>query len=256
MTYERNNTMLACIIGFIIIGGVAVGAVFFLGTANWNFTIPNVNDWDEGEIFEFDRTESSMPATVTLDVDISTGGIQVIFVDDAALLYDISMWVPNNTLTQYGDPEVTYASDTITLDYPTAGVNITLGTGTTYLLDLTTSTGAVSLVLANNASIGNINVDVSTGAISLVVEDDIRVSGNLVFDLDTSTGAISAVVDLPTGIEGSFLGSTTTGTVDITGVGWNEISEPLYETPGFSGATNSIRILASTSTGVVSATLT
>ncbi|MFW9850082.1 MAG: hypothetical protein ACFFF4_13170 [Candidatus Thorarchaeota archaeon] len=258
MSYERNNTMVACILAFIILGGVAVGAIFFLGTTNWAFPgIIPPNNWDEGELFEFDRTETSMPATVTLDIDVSAGAIMVVFEDDPNLLYNFSIWVPNNTLTEYGDPEVTYASDTIGLNYSAAGVNVTLGTGTTYVLDIGTATGAVSIVLENNASIGNINVDVTTGAISLIVTDDINISGNLSFDLTTTTGAIDAVVNLPTGVEGQFRGSTSIGAVDINGVGdWNEITDSHYQTSGFTSATNSINIVANTTTGAVDATLT
>ncbi|MHA1909600.1 MAG: hypothetical protein ACW98Y_20035 [Candidatus Thorarchaeota archaeon] len=256
--YERNNTMVACVLAFIILGAVAVGAVFFLGTTNWTWTPINNNfNWDEGEMFEFERTETSMPAEVTLDVDVLTGGVQIIFVDDADLLYDISIWVPNATLQEHGDPTVTYASETITVDYPTCGVNVTLGSGTTYELDVRTTTGGVSIVLGAPAHVADIGVDVTTGGIDFVMTNDVVIIGNLTFSLSTTTGGISANIALPTDVEGRFTGSVTTGSVDVTAVGWDEVvADVLYETANYGNSSNSITITAGTTTGGVSAVLT
>ena len=255
-SYERNNTMVACVIAFIIVGSVAIGAVFLLGSYNWNFNgFPPPNDWDVGEQFEFSRDEPSMPATVTLDIDVDTGGVLIVFEDDAELLYDISMWVPNNTIVLHGDPEVTYSANTIGLDYPAAEVNVTLGTGTKYLLDISATTGGIAIILSNNASVGDMNIDVTTGGISLEASDDVRISGDVTFDLDTTTGGISVEVDLPTNVAGQFRGSTSTGNVDVTAPSWEEITSTYYETSGFSSASNRMYISADTTTGGVSATL-
>jgi hypothetical protein len=252
--------MVACILAFIIIGGVAVGAVFFMGTTNWDFTgfnPPTNFDWDEGEMFEFDSTLTSMPTEVTLDVDVITGGVQIIFVDDADLLYDISIWVPNATLQQHGDPTVTYASETITVDYPTCGVNVTLGSGTTYVLDIDTTTGGVSIILGAPSNVGDIDVDVTTGGIEFVMTSDVVINGNLTFSLSTTTGGVDVNVATPTDVGGRFSGSVTTGTVDVTTVGWNEIiADILYETSDYGDTSNSITITAATTTGGVIAILT
>jgi len=253
--YERNNTMVACVIAFIIVGGAALGAMFFLGSYNWDF--PNISpiDWDEGEQFEFSRNETSMPATVTLNIDVAAGGILIVFEDDSELLYDISMWVPNSTLVTHGDPEVTYSSNTIGLNYPAAGVNVTLGTGTKYVLDIAATVGGVALIVSNNASIGDVDIEVTTGGISLDISDDIRVSGDITFDLDTTTGGISVEVNLPSSVAGQFRGGTSTGDVDVTAVGWEEISSTYYETSDFNSAADRIYVSADTTTGGVSATL-
>ncbi len=256
--YERNNTMVACVLAFIIIGGIAVGSVLLLGTNNWTWTPPNNNfNWDEGEMFEFERTETSMPAEVTLDANIITGGIQIIFVDDADLLYDISIWVPNATLEEHGDPTVTYASDTITVDYPTCGVNITLGSGTTYVFDVDTTTGGVSMILGAASNVGDIDVDVTTGGIEFVMTNDVVIDGNLTWSFSTTTGGVDINVAIPTDVGGRFTGSVTTGSVDVTAVGWNEVvADVLYETSNYDTASNTITITASTTTGGVDATLT
>ena len=254
--YERNNTMIACIIAFIIVGGVAVGTIYLLGSYNWDFNpIFPPMDWNVGEQFEFSLNDSSMPATTTLNIDVSAGGIRVVFVNDAELLYDISMWVPNSTLVMHGDPEVTYSAGTIGLNYPAGEVNVTLGTGTKYLLDLTATTGGVDVSLANNASIGDVTVQVTTGGISLGVSNDIRVSGDVTFNLDTSTGGITVETVLPSNVAGQFRGGSSTGHVDVTASGWNEITSSYYETSGFSTATDRIYISADTTTGGVTATL-
>jgi hypothetical protein len=254
--YKRNNTMVACIIAFIIVGGAAVGGLILLGGFNWDFNpiIPPMN-WDVGEQFEFSQNDSSMPATVTLDIDVSAGGILIVFVDDAELLYDIDMWVPNSTLVLNGDPEVTYSSSTIGLNYPAAEVNVTLGTGTKYMMDVSASTGGVQVKLANNASIGDVDVEVTTGGVSLDVSNDIRVSGDVTFNLDTTTGGITVEAVLPSNVAGQFRGGSSTGHIGVTATGWEEITSSYYETLGFATAANRIYISADTTTGGVTATL-
>lgn len=257
--YERNNTMVACILAFVIVGAVAVGGLLLLGTTNWNFnpiiTTPP-NDWDEGELFEFELTDASMPATVTLNIDITTGGIQVLFIDDANLVYEISIWVPNATLEVHGDPTVEYATDTITVDYPTAGVNVTLGSGTTYVMDLDTTTGAIVIVLTSDANVGDIDIDVTTGGIDFTMTNDVTISGDLTFNLRTTTGAIAVNVGIPTDVGGRFTGSVTTGSVDVTPVGWSLISANHYETSNYDSASDTITIVTSTTTGGINAVLT
>ncbi|MDF1539453.1 MAG: hypothetical protein P1Q69_11185 [Candidatus Thorarchaeota archaeon] len=256
--YERNNTMVACILAFIIVGAVAVGAMFLLGTANltWNPNINTTGDWDEGELFEFELTDTSMPATVTLNVDIDVGGLQVLFVDDADLVYEISIWVPNATLEEHGDPTVGYASDTITIDYPVAGVNVTLGSGTTYVMGLATTTGGVEVILSSPANVGDIDIHVTTGGIHFVMTSAVNITGDVDFSFRTTTGGIDVDASIPINVGGSFAGTVTTGSVDVTPVGWTLISQNHYETSNYATASNSITIVASTTTGGIEATLT
>ncbi len=256
--YERNNTMVACILAFIIVGAVAVGALFLLGTNNltWNPNFNTTGNWDDGELFEFELTDTSMPATVTLNIDIDTGGVQVLFIDDPELVYNISIWVPNATLEEHGDPTVGYASDTITVDYPVAGVNVTLGSGTTYVMGLATTTGGVEVILSSHANVGDIDIDVTTGGIHFVMTSGVNITGDLSFDFSTATGGIDIDVSIPTNVGGSFAGTVTTGSVDVTPVGWTLISQNHYETPNYNTASNTITIVTSTTTGGIDATLT
>ncbi len=256
--YERNNTMVACILGFIIVGAVAVGAITFLSSSsmNWSFGNPNFPDWTNTTSFAFDRTETSMPTTVTLDLDIDVGAISVVFDDNSTLLYQIDIEVPNSALDDQGDPTVTYTTNTIGVDYEVAQVNVTLGNSTSYVIDIDITTGAISIVIDENAIVGDIDLTTATGAISLSITDAATLTGSPTFDLDTTTGGINLIVDLQSGIGGSFIGATTVGDVDVTPSGWTEISTGNYETSDYDTASQTLAITANIATGSISAILT
>ncbi|MHA1882402.1 MAG: hypothetical protein ACTSUO_05095 [Candidatus Thorarchaeota archaeon] len=256
--YERNNTMIACILGFIIVGAVAVGAITFLGGSSFNWNLGDVStpDWNNTTTFAFDRTETSMPTTVTLDLDIDVGAISVEFDDNSTLLYQIDLEVPNPTIETHGDPTVTYTTNTIGVDYEVALVNVTLGNSTSYVIDIDILTGAVSIVIDANAIVGDIDITTTTGAISLTMTDAATLTGDAAFDLDTTTGGINIIVDLQSGIGGSFIGASTVGSIDITPSGWTEISAGNYETSDYDTASQTLAITANVVTGSISAILT
>ncbi len=263
MSYERNNTMVACVLAFIIVGAVAIGAVMMLGpisAPNWNF---NTNwDWnssEDGTFYDFERADVAIPDEITLDIDIDVGGVDVKYVNDSSLTYTISIWAPNDTIQEHGAPTVTWSSNTIGLDYPVASVNVTLGTNATYIYDLKVTTGGLSIELDNGAKVGNIEATATTGGIAFVVSDDVVISGDVDIELTTTTGGISVVVDLPTGVGGYFAGETTVGGVDVTPVGWDPAtagSTQRYQTSDYGTASDTITITAITTTGGISATLT
>ncbi len=250
--------MVACILAFILVGAIAVGALTFLGNSsfNWGFGNWSNPDWNNTTSFTFDRTETSMPTTVTLDIDITTGGISVVFDDNSTLLYQIDMEVPNATIEEHGNPTVTYAANTIGVDYEVAAVSVTLGNSASYVIDIDVITGAISIVIDANANVGDIDLTTTTGAISLTMTDTGTITGNATFDLDTTTGGIDIVIDLISSIGGSFRGSTTTGNVDVTNVGWTAISTNHYETSNYSTASQTLTITADVTTGNIDATLT
>lgn len=263
MTYERNNTMVACVIAFIIVGGVALGALFMLGSMNfpnWNGPSHWSWDWDDtdGTLYEFERTGVAIPDEITLHINVSVGGIMVTYLDDPQLTYEISIWAPNDTIEDVGAPTVVWSSDTISIDYPVAGVNVTLGTNATYTLDLLMTTGGIFIDLDHGARVGNIEAVATTGGISLQMTDDVIISGDVEFELTTTTGGVSVEVDLPTGVGGYFSGATTVGGVDVTPVGWDPAtagSTQRYQTPDYETAADTVTITATTTTGGISATL-
>ncbi|TFF67222.1 hypothetical protein EU520_01570 [Candidatus Thorarchaeota archaeon] len=252
--YTRNKGVVLCIVAVIVAGAISVGLVTYYGTSffNWNTGY----DWNDTIEYEFERTEASMPTVVTLDLDIDAGAVSISFENDSSLLYRIVAEAPNQTVQQQGEPVVTYESDTIGLDYQAVGVNITLGTGCAYTMQLDIGTGAISLVLNETASIGDISLKTSTGAISLILASDVQLYQSPEFVLETGIGAISAVIDLPGGAGGRFTGSSGLGSVDVNATGWDNIEGNTYETANFTTASQTLTITASTGTGSLSAVLT
>jgi len=231
-----------------VIGAVAVGMISFYGTNTWNWNMnPATTD------FSFEAETGAINETVTLDVDLSVGGINVIFVDNESLLYKIDIEVQNTTLETDGDPAVTFTSNTIRLDYTAAGVNITLGSGVNYTLNVHTTTGGISAVIGAGAHVGDVTLDTTTGGVSLIFTDDAVLLGNTTFDVSATTGGINIVVDLPTGAGGSIECAAGVGAVDITATGWTEITANHYETTNYDTASQTLTIVAQTTTGGINA---
>lgn len=243
--------MVVCIFAILVIGAITIGAISYFGTNSWNWNYnPATTD------FSFDAEVGTTTGTVTLDLDITTGGVRVSFVENTSLLYAIAIEVTNTTLETEGEPTVTFSSNTIGLDYSTAGVNVTLGSGVNYTLNLHTVTGGIDIVLADGAHVDDITATVTTGGISLVMSDDVVLIGNSTFNLQTTTGGISIVADLPTGVGGSIECAAAVGSVDITAAGWVEITSNHYETNDYDTAAQTLTIIAETTTGGVDAILT
>ncbi|MFW9958485.1 MAG: hypothetical protein ACFFCT_10470 [Candidatus Odinarchaeota archaeon] len=249
--YQRNTSMIVCIFAVIVVGAIAVGLISYYGNTNWNWN-PNPPTTD----FAFEAEVGTINGTITLDVALETGAINVIFVDNASLLYDINMRVQNTTLEDDGAPVVTFLSNTIGLDYTAAAVNITLGSGVNYTLDIHTTTGGVALELTEGAHISDVTILVTTGAIDLGMTDDVILIGSPTFNLQTTTGSITIDVDLPSGIGGSVECAVTTGSIDISATGWIQITSNHYETTDYDTALQTITLVAETTIGSIDAIFT
>ena len=241
--------MVVCIFAVIVVGAIAVGALSFYGTNWFNWSAASTD-------FQFDAEVGATTGTVTLDIDLTTGGVSITFVDNATLLYEIDMEVNNSTLERDGDPSVTFASNTIGLSYTTAGVNVTLGSGVNYTLDIDTTTGGIDVELVDGAHVGDVTLTAETGGISLVMTDDVVLIGNATFDLDATTGSVNVVVDLPSGIGGSVEVAVGVGGVDITASGWIQITSNHYETADYDTASQTLTVVIETTTGGVTAVFT
>ncbi|MHA1965208.1 MAG: hypothetical protein ACW97G_11550 [Candidatus Thorarchaeota archaeon] len=246
---QRNTSMVVCIFAVIIVGAIAVGALSFYGNSwfNWNLATTD---------FSFDAEVGATTGTVTLDIDLEAGGVSITFVDNASLLYDIDIEVQNTTLDRDGDPSVTFTSNTIGLDYTAAGVNITLGSGVNYTLDIVATTGGIDVELVDGAHVGDVTLTAETGGISLAMTDDVVLLGNATFNLDATTGGISVVVDLPTGIGGSVEAAVLTGVVEITATGWTQITSNHYESSDYDTASQTLTVVIETTTGGITAIFT
>ena len=247
--YQRNTRMVVCIIGVLLVGAIAVGALSYYGTTNWNWNLDTTD-------FAFEAEVGATTGTVTLDVDLSAGGVSITFVDNATLLYDIDIEVDNTTLETDGEPTVTFIANTIGLDYTAGGVNITLGSGVNYTIDIVADAGGVSIALGPGAHVGDVTVLVTAGGITLGMTDDVILIGSPTFDLFATAGGIAIVADLPTGIGGSIECSVGAGGVDITAVGWTEITSSHYETTDYDTALQSLTIIAEATAGGITAVAT
>ncbi len=241
--------MVICIFSILVIGAISVGLISYYGANTWNWNKATTD-------FSFEAEVGATNETVTLDIDIATGGIAILFVDNESLLYKIDVEVQNTTLETEGNPTVTFASNTIGLTYPAAGVNITLGSGVNYTIDVDVNTGAIAVVLGPGAHVGDVSLDTTTDAISIIMTDDVVLLGNATFNLAATTGGIDILVDYPTGIGGSVECSVVTGSVDITAIGWTEITANHYETSDYDTASQTLTIIGQTTTGGIDAIVT
>jgi hypothetical protein len=247
--YQRNTSLVICIFAVLVIGAVGIGLLSYYGTNTMNLSQATTD-------FSFEAEVGATNETVTLDIDIASGAVSIVFVDDESLLYDIDVTVQNTTIETEGDPTVTFTSNTIGLSYPAAAVNLTLGSGVNYTLDIDVLSGVVNVVLGLGAHIGDVSIDTTSGVITLDMTDDAVVFGNATFDLTTTSGLITINVDYPTSIEGSIECAVVSGTVGITATGWTEITSNHYESSDYDDAAQTLTIIAQTTSGVISATIT
>ncbi len=241
--------MVVCIFAVIIIGAIGVGALSYFGT-NWFSWNTATTD------FSFDAEVGATTGMVTLDIDLDAGAVSITFVDNATLLYEIAIEVQNTTLERDGAPSVTFASNTITLDYTYAGVNVTLGSGVNYTIDVNTQTGGIDVSLAEGAHVGDISLTATTGGIDLAMTDDAILVGNATFDLHAETGGVNVLIDLPTGLGGSVECAAGTGGVSIIAPGWTQITLNHYETSDYDTASQTLTVIIETNVGGISAIFT
>ncbi|MHA2041871.1 MAG: hypothetical protein ACW975_08410 [Candidatus Thorarchaeota archaeon] len=247
-SYERNTGMVVCVIGVIIVGAVVVGAFSFFGptTFGWFFG-------DDTVYYHFDSTVDSTTGIVNLDVDVTTGVVNIDFEDNATLLYRIDVGASNRTVQEIGAPTVTFVANTITFDYTTSAVNVTLGSGVNYTLDVTTDTGTVDCDVIQGAHIGDVTITTGTGDIDLFMGSGVVVIGSPDFNFETTTGTIDLNIVLPSGIGGSIEAAVGTGSVDIDAPGWTEITSNHYESSDYDTASQTVTVVVQTGTGVVDA---
>ncbi|MGY5852216.1 MAG: hypothetical protein RTU92_01460 [Candidatus Thorarchaeota archaeon] len=253
-SYERNNTMVACVLGVLIVGAISVGAIAYFGS-NWIGFFPNSG---EQVYFSYDRNVGSVSGLVTLDVDLTVGSVNVEFDDNATLLYNIDFEMNNQSYQQYGEPTVTFSAttNTITLSHEVGSANITLGSGLNYAIRVTTSTGSQNVVLGANAHVRGVTLEAGIGSLALTLTNDATIVASPTYYLKTATGSITVVAILPDDVGGDFEADVGTGDVSVTAPTWNELTSDHYRTTDYATATQSIDIFALTTTGSVTAILT
>ncbi|MFQ5832492.1 MAG: hypothetical protein ACE5H4_07310 [Candidatus Thorarchaeota archaeon] len=246
--------MTVCIIAVIAVSALSVAAISYLGSEGWTWNPIWTPDGPKTTFYS-DAEVGATTGTVTLEIDLTTGGIALDFEDNVTLLYRIEVEVYNSTIDVDGEPDVTFSANTIGLDYTTGGATVVLGTGVDYNIDLLATTGGIDVDLENGARIGNVSLTATTGGIDLKLNSDVDIVGDVHFDVETSTGAINAEIALPVGVEGSFVAATSTGGVLVSAPGWNAVLLNHYETPNYDVASKRITIIAQAATGGISANL-
>jgi hypothetical protein len=248
-SYERNTGMVACIVAVLIVGAIAVGALTYFGTTNWNWSQATTD-------FSFEAEVGATTGTVSLNVELASGGFSVQFVDNASLLYDFDIEVLNTTVARDGPPTVSFAGNKISFDYTGAEVNITLGSGVNYTMDVHVQSGGLALEFGAGAHVGDVNATTTSGGLALVLTDDVVLMGSPDFYLNTVSGGMTLVIDLPAGVGGSVECAVTSGTVSITAPSWDEITSNHYETSDYDTALQTLTVIAEVSSGAFAATLT
>jgi hypothetical protein len=247
--YERNTSMVLCVLGVLIIGSIAVGAVTFFGTTYWT-------GFDNTPVyFHEDRAIGSVTGLVTIDANVGTGSVNILFIDNETLLYKVDVEMTNRSYQQYGEPTIRFRQNTLTVSHEVAGFNITLGNGINYTIDATTNTGSIICIITDGAMVGDIGLTTGTGSITLTLANDATLTGNPDFDLSTSTGSITAIILLPDDVGADFDASTGTGTVTITAPTWNHVTGSHYKTDDYGTAPRNLDIVVETGTGTITATL-
>jgi hypothetical protein len=247
-SYERNTGMVVCILGVMVVGAVLVGAFTYFGPTTWGWFFG-----DDTVYYHFDNTVDNTTGTVTLAVDLTTGSVNIDFEDNTTLLYRIDVGVSNRTVQEIGAPTVTFFANIIALDYTTSAVNVTLGSGVNYTLDITTETGSVDCDVTLGAHIGEVTFTTGTGNIDFFMGNGVTVLGSPDFSFETTTGTIDLNIVLPTGIGGSIEAAVGTGSVDIDAPGWTEITSRHFESADYDTASQTVTVVVETGTGTVDA---
>lgn len=249
--YQRNTKMVGCIFAVLIIGAVSVGLLAYYGPDffNWNKVTTS---------FSFQDDVGSLNETVYLDVDLEAGAVTIAFVDNATLLYDINIDVQNSTLASDGAPIVTFESNTIRIDYTGAGVEILLGSGVNYTIDVKTGAGGIDAIFGTGAHIGDVSLEVTTGGIDFTLTNETIIMGNATIDLTTSVGAIDVTLAKPNDVVVSVTTSKEISELqhfNCDSPYWAVVEANRYETSNYLLASQILDISVTTSVGGISLTL-
>ncbi len=232
------------ILAAIIIIGSGIGIWFWLGST-------------QTSSFSYEEYPTSLPNSTVLDINLGGGAVQISFQANPSLLYAMLIDVAHFTLQQYGIPEPTYSNGEVDLTYPGASVEIVLGSGTNYSINVETAAGFIGLNIGSGAHIdGDILLQTTAASIDFDLTTSAVINSNISVQLQTTTGNVNADVSLPAEIGGRFIATETlTNYVNIETSSWDQISANEYETPDFSAASRTVSIAAINTVGNIEARL-
>jgi hypothetical protein len=258
--YDRSNRMVMLILVVLILGAFSIGTLAWVSTllevSNQNLIQPNER-WsaDNYTFFYYERNVSSVWSPFTIIMDTASVDIDVEFVDNSELLYEIEIRVHNNSLATAGDPVLNNNGNHVSLDYPDGDVTIILGSTTVYAFEMYSSSGDISLELDSHATVSNMKLETASGDIEFLMTNDVSLNRHVMFEFEVASGDIDIEISLLEGIGGDFYGSSSSGQVYITTSIWNDIVSSHYRTPDFSTAAQTLTITSITASGDIIAIL-
>jgi len=188
-------------------------------------------------------------------ISLSTGQINVTFVDDPTLVYDITVEVPNASLAERGNPVVTYDDNQVQLDYPTGSVTVRLGNASAYALSIDLSTGNTLIDLNEYCRFRDIIVSLDTGNAEIDMSGSSMLAENATMAVSVTTGNIDMTLAAPPATGIKFTGLVAVGSVDIVTTTWNKVSDCIAQTDNYGTATLTLDATATVNTGSVNAYL-
>ena len=247
---NRAIYIIVAVVAIVIISAGAIGGwLFWQNALRWHYENQPVE-------YHFDEAAPTPPEQITLNIDLSAGAVIITFVDNTTLIYRMDVTTNRFIVDQYGDPTVSYASDTITFNYVGAAANIFLGSGANYTINTNTNAGSIHVMAGQYAHLDDVSLETTAGFIQFDLAITATLNGNITVTLSTTTGPIIVDVALPSGASGSFTGTSDIGSVNITPSSpWSEVSATEYETLDFGSTVNSIDITAHADIGSITATL-
>ncbi|MHA1216927.1 MAG: hypothetical protein ACTSPX_06370 [Candidatus Thorarchaeota archaeon] len=217
--YTRNNSMVACVIAVVIIGATITGMLAMTHSPGGVWFGNN----EAYTTFSFKENAATPPSNVDLVIKLSTGRVNISFVNDPTLVYDIAVRVPNVSLAQHNDPSVIYADGHVRLDYEVGEITVLLGNASAYSMTLDVATGSVEISLGSHSHFHDVTVNVATGEVAVEMTSDATVVGNASVLLSVATGSINVTLAAPPEVGIRFTASTTVGPMNIATT-WGNVS--------------------------------
>jgi hypothetical protein len=238
----------------LVVGILAVVLVTATITIAW---LNQNRFWNQEPIsYNFDAAPASLPASVTLDLNLQAGFVWLQFEDNASLLYRVHMTTTRSTIQQDGDPSVMYADNEIDLTYTNADVTIILGSGTNYTLEVDTSAGKIFALIGSGAHIRDLELASNIGDIELRLENTTIFQENVTIAISSYSSHIDVNATLPTSIGGSFAAFVNdVGTIYVWTPTWTQVSDNHYKTPNFGTANITVTITVHINYGTIFAGL-
>jgi hypothetical protein len=257
MSYGEGGKMLAvCVIAVVLLGSILALTLFLWNPfpLDLNGTTTTTTDEYEYIDYSFSNHEASLAEPVTLDFLINSGGVDVNFVDDPDLLFEVNVTARNDTVLENGPPEVSYLDNRVYFFYQSCEVTVTLGKTTNYIFDFHVNSGSADILLNEFAHVSDMSIDVNSGRLDLTLRNGCTILGNASFELFVNSGMLDADIEIPSGLGAEFFGYVNSGERDIVST-WELESTGHYRTDNYDTATQILTITSTVNSGILDTAL-